>query len=177
MLIARLVHPDEALPHAPVGGAFILRDCAPHHSAWTRRTPQGVPAELARLNVYAFGMVLAFGITWGLAIVYRKQTSLHVRFMISTAFAIATATVFRIFFFWVPSFDTDEAAINGNYFVLTLLLLALIAADWRMGVKRSAFWVVTILISVMHLGYWTFGKTDEWLAFCQWYADLPSWVS
>ena len=58
--------------------------------------------------------------------------------------------------------------------MLTFLLLVLIAADWRMGVKRSAFWVVTIVLSVMHLGYWTFAKTDGWLAFCQWFADLRS---
>jgi hypothetical protein len=57
--------------------------------------------------------------------------------------------------------------------VLTSLLLVLIAADWRMGLKRSPYWVVTIVLSVMHLGYWTFAKTDGWLSFCQWYAALP----
>ncbi len=130
----------------------------------------------ARQNVFAFGMVLAFGITWGLAIVYRKRTALHVRFMISTAFAIATAIVWRIFYFQVPGWDTNDAATAGNFGVLIFLLLVVIAADWRMGVKRSAFWVVTVLISVMHLGYWTFAKTEGYLSFCQWFADLPSWV-
>ena len=55
----------------------------------------------------------------------------------------------------------------------TAILLLLIAADWRRGVKRSAFWVVTILLGVMHLGFWTFARTEGWLTFCQWYADLP----
>ena len=97
--------------------------------------------------------------------------------MISTAFAIGTAILFRILAAWVPGLDTLDRVAAANWALLTLLLLVLIAADWRMGVKRSAFWVVTIMISVMHLGYWTFAKTDGWHAFCQWYADLPSWVS
>jgi len=141
------------------------------------RTPGGVPSEGpegARLGVFGFGQMLAFGIAWGLAIVNRKDTPRHVRFIVSTTFAIAPAIVLRILPSWVPGFDTENAAVAGNCFVLTFLLLVLIAADWRMGVKRSPFWVVTILISVMHLGYWTFAKTDGWLVFCQWFADLPS---
>jgi hypothetical protein len=118
-------------------------------------------------------MVLAFGITWGLAIVYRRQAELHVRYIISTAFAIATAIVWRIFYFWVPGCNTDTAAVIGNGVVLGLLLLLLIAADWRQGVKRSAFWVVAIVQGTAHVGYWTFARTDGWFAFCLWYTDLP----
>ena len=141
------------------------------------RTPGGVPSdgpEGSRLSVLGFGQVLAFGIAWWLAIMYRKHTPTHLRFIVSTVFAMATAIVIRVFSFWIPGFiGTDEAALTGNCGVLTGLLLVLIAADWRIGVKRSPYWVVTIVLSVMHLGYWTFAKTEGWLAFCQWYADLP----
>ena len=157
---------------------IILLGLAVLHEA-LNRTPGGVPIDGpvgSRLSVFGFGQMLAFGIAWGLAIVYRKQTPLHVRFIISSVFAIATAIVFRIFAWWVPGFKgSEEAAAAGNCAVLCGLLLLLIAADWRMGVKRSAYWVVTIVLSVMHLGYWTFAKTDGWLAFCQWFADLLSW--
>ena len=122
--------------------------------------------------MFVFGQVLAFAVTWGLAIAYRKRTQLHVRYMISTAFALGTAMGVRFFYAWVPGFGTLDSAAAGNFGVLTLLLLALIAADWRMGIKRSPFWVVTILISVMHLGLWTLAKTDSCLTFIQWYADL-----
>jgi len=81
--------------------------------------------------------------------------------------------VFRIFFLWIPGFDTPDRAIVGNCVVISLLLLILIAADWRIGLKRSPYWVVTIVLSVIHLGYWTFAKTEGWYSFCQWYADLP----
>ncbi len=140
------------------------------------RTPGGVTTEAAQINVLAFGQMLAFGATWGLAIAYRRQTPLHVRFIISTAFAIATGIVFRIFTHWVPGFGTSDAAIVGNFSVLGTLLIVLIARDWRLGMRRSPFWVVTVLLSGMHLGFWTFAKTDGWLRFCQSYADLPSWL-
>ena len=126
-----------------------------------------------RLNELGFGMVLAFGITWGLAMVYRRQMELHVRYIISTAFAIATAIIWRIFYFWVPGCNTDSAAVIGNGCVLGVLLLLLVIVDWRKGVKRSPYWVVAIVQGIAHLGYWTFAKTEGWFAFCQWYADLP----
>jgi hypothetical protein len=151
---------------------IILTILAVFHEMFNR-APDSVPPELARLNVLGFGQVLAFGITWGLAIKYRKHTPTHVRFIISSVIAIATAIVFRVFFLWIPGFDSPDHATAGNCVVLSLLLLILIAADWRMGLKRSPYWVVLIALSVMHLGYWTFARTDGWFAFCQWYADLP----
>lgn len=139
------------------------------------RTPEVNP-QVARINVLAFGQILAFGVTWWLAIAYRKRIQLHVRFMISTAFAIATAIVFRIFFHWIPGFGALNAATAGNCGVLTLSLLVLITTDWRKGMRWSPYWIVASLLSVMHIGYWTFAKSDGWLIFCQWFADLPSWL-
>ena len=135
----------------------------------------GISTDDVRIDTFSFGQVLAFAATWGLAILYRKRTARHVRFIISTAFAIGTAILFRILFAWVFNLNIDalDTVAAVNWMLLTLPLLALIAMDWRKGIKRSPFWVVTILISVMHLGYWTFAKTDGWLAFCQWFADLP----
>ena len=186
MLIAQawFVRTKRFRPHQWVGRSsyviaplIIFLGLATLHEA-LNRTPGGVPVEGpvgSRLGVFGFGQMLAFGITWGLAIVYRKQPPQHVRFIISTSFAIAPAVVIRVFVSWVPGVETEGAAVAGNCFVLSLLLLVLIAADWQLGVKRSVFWVATLVLSVMHLGYWTFAKTDGWLAFCQWYADLPSW--
>jgi len=139
---------------------------------------EGAFAEQAQLEVFGVPQILGFAVTWGLAILYRKRTPLHVRFMISTAFGISTAIVFRIilnWFTWLPGLDADslDGIAAANWIVLTLPLLALIAMDWRMGMKLSPFWVVTALIGIMHIGYWTYGKTDAWLAFCQWFAGLP----
>jgi hypothetical protein len=137
------------------------------------RFPDGVPHERARNNVFGFGMVLAYATTWCLAIAYRRHMGLHVRFIISTVFAMATAIVFRVFLHWVPGFRSNDAATAGAWATISLLLFILIAADWRNGIRRSPYWVVTIFVTAMNVGYWTFTKTDGWLAFCQWYGALP----
>ena len=137
--------------------------------------PGGITPEGARIEVFAWGQLVAFALCWGLAIRYRKQTHLHLRFMVSTAFAISTAIVFRIilnWFNWLPGMGSLNGVAAANWMVLTLALLALIARDGRTGLKRSPFWVVTVAIGVMHLGFWTFGRTEGWFAFVQWFGSL-----
>jgi hypothetical protein len=97
--------------------------------------------------------------------------------MTSTAFAVSTAIVARIilnWFTWLPGLDPENLGgiLAATWIVQTLLLLALIAMDWRKGIIRSPFWVVTALLGSMHIGYWTYGETSAWFAFVQWFADL-----
>ena len=142
------------------------------------RDAEGI-VQGASPQIFGLGQVLVFAVTWGLAILYRKRTALHVRFMVSTVFAMGTAIGFRLarnWLGWVPGLDSIGGLAIGNLVLLTLPLLVLIAVDWRMGMKRSPYWVVTILIALMHLGFPTIARTDAWLAFCLWYADLPSWL-
>ena len=128
----------------------------------------------AQTSVFGFGPILAFAVCWGLAILYRRPTALHMRYMISTAFAISNAVVVRILIGWVPGFVTNERLTIGNWALLSGPLLVLIALDWRRGMKCSPFWVVTVLIGVMTLGFWTFASGDAWMAFCRWFAGMPS---
>jgi hypothetical protein len=133
----------------------------------------------ARLMIYDFGQLAGFGLAWALGLAYRRRTPLHVRFMVSTVFAMGSAIMFRIilnWFAWVPGIGTENienaAAANGT--VLVLMLLALIVNDWRYGIKRSPFWLVTVTTAIIHVGFFTFTKTDWWMSLLQWFADL-SW--
>ncbi len=182
MLVAQawFIRTKRFRPHRWVGRSsyviaplMILSSLITIHGFFNHAPKDETLTQAFRLNELGFGMVLAFAITWGLAIAYRRQAELHIRLIISTAPAIGTAIVWRIFYLWVPGCNTDTAAVIGNGSVLGVLLLVLIVADWRKGVKRSAYWVVTIIQGVAHLGYWTFAKTDGWFAFCQWFTDLP----
>lgn len=142
------------------------------HHEFTRK-----PDELetvARLDSLAVGMMVAFTLTWALGMRYRRNPELHVRYMVSTAFALGTAIVWRIFVFWVPALADPSAAAAANGVVLLLGLLALIAADWRRGMRRSPYWVVTIVVAAMHVGYWTVAKSGAWIGLCRWFAGLPA---
>ena len=140
------------------------------------REPGAVSYDQARDLNLGFGQLLAFAVTWSLAVVYRKQPERHIRFMISTAFSLATAIVFRILISWVPGFGTAQAAVHGNFLVLGVLLGALIANDWRLGLRRSPFLVVTVMIALMYVSHLAIVRTDIWLAYCEWFRSLPTWI-
>jgi len=155
--------------------AIVLSGLATTHAFFNKPLPPGVTeVELRSLDIITLGQLVAFGLTWWLAIVYRKRMAIHVRFIVSTVFAIGNAIVFRIFIFWVPGFETFEAATTANGTVLILALLGLIALDWQRGMRRSPYWVVTLALAFLHLGYFTFARSEGWLSFCRWFAALGS---
>ena len=122
--------------------------------------------------VLALGQLLAFALTWGLAIVYRKRRALHARFMVSTIFAMGTAIFFRIYAFWLPGVDPGHA----NFLTLSALVLALIANDLRLGMKWSPYWCVLGLNGLAYFAFFKIAPTDGWLAFVNWFEDLPGWI-
>jgi len=136
----------------------------------------------ARFEIYDLLQVAGFGLAWALALVYRRRTPLHVRFMVSTVLAMGSAILFRIilsWFAWVPGLSVADdpanidhaAATNGA--VLLLVLSGLIAMDWRLGIKRSPFWLVTVTTLIIHVGFFTFTMSDWWMALVRWFASLP----
>ena len=135
----------------------------------------GLSIEIAQFEVYTWGQLIGFCLTWALAIIFRKQTPLHMRFMISTVFAVASAMVFRLlmsWLSWVPGLNTIEGIAAANAVILTLPLLALIAADWWSGLKWSPYWIIAVVTTVMHVGYFTFAKTQGWFNFVAWFTSL-----
>lgn len=135
----------------------------------------------ARLEIYDLMQVAGFGLAWALAIVYRRKIALHMRFMVSTVFALGNAILFRIlmsWFQWVPGLNVSDdpdnlfhiAILNGA--LLVLALLALIALDWRAGIRRSPYWLVTVTTTIIHVGLFTFAKSDWWMAAVRWFAGL-----
>ena len=139
------------------------------------RTAGSLSTQGAQIEVYTWGQLLGFGLAWSLAIFFRKRTPLHMRFMISTILATGSAFVFRIilnWFGWVPGMDTLDNVVAANGAILTLSLLALVVADWQKGLKWSPYWVVTVVIVIMHVGYFTFAKTQGWIEFIRWFMSL-----
>lgn len=136
----------------------------------------------ARIEIYDLLQVVGFGLAWALALVYRRRTPIHARFMVSTVFAMGNAIVFRIllnWFAWVPGLSVADnpanidnvAAANGS--ILLAILFGLIAMDWRLGIRWSPFWLVTVTTLIIHVGFFTFTMSGWWMEFVQWFAGLP----
>ncbi len=123
-----------------------------------------ITADNARIMVLNWGMLIAFGGAWAFALVCRRDVGAHMRFMISTAFAIATAAIARVLINWVPGFGGIDAALGATAAMVLVPLVALIVMDWRSGVRRSPYWFVTTIIALMYVGYWTWGASETWLA-------------
>ena len=135
------------------------------------------PIEISPRDLGAFalsvGALLPFIVTWALALVYRKVPRLHARFMISTGIAIIGAGLARALKFWMPGFESTSAACHGNFIVLELVSLALVAADWRAGMRRSPFLVILALMLFAHL-LWVTSDSALWRSFSEVYYNLPA---
>ncbi|MHC5003333.1 MAG: hypothetical protein ACYTJ0_09430 [Planctomycetota bacterium] len=146
------------------------------HESLVRK--ESIDELTARFMIYDWLQAIGFGLAWVLAIVYRRRPPIHVRFMISTVLVMGNAIVFRIllsWFTWVPGLGGENienvAAANGT--ILLLMVLGLTAMDWRLGIRRSPFWIAVITIGLIHVGLFTFTKTDWWMALVLWFRDLP----
>ena len=130
------------------------------------RGPGEVAVEAARDATFQHMMLASFALTWGLGIAMRRRPALHVRYMISTVFAMGSAIFFRIFAFLVPGYEDFDRAAHANFAVMGLLLAALLANDWRKGLRRSPYWVITVLLFVQFLAYRLVSDAPWWLNYC-----------
>jgi hypothetical protein len=144
---------------------------------------QPITMPAARAQIFTWGQVVPFVLAWALALMYRRRTPIHVRYMVSTIIAAGSAILFRIianWFAWLPGMNLAENPENFNNLVaatgavLVLMLLGLIAVDWRLGIRRSPFWLVTITTLITYIGFFTFAKSDWWMSFVLWSAPPPS---
>jgi hypothetical protein len=133
----------------------------------------------ARIDIFTWGQVVPFVLAWALALMYRRRTPIHVRYMVSTIIAAGSAILFRLianWFAWLPGMSLAENPENFDNLVaasgavMVLMLLGLIAVDWRLGMRRSPFWLVTITTLISYIGYFTFAKSDWWMSFVLWTA-------
>jgi hypothetical protein len=130
------------------------------------RGPGEVTMEAARDATFQHMMLASFALTWALGIMMRRRPTLHVRYMISTVFAIGSAIFFRIFFFLVPGYQDYDRAAHANFVAMGLLLAALLINDWRLGLRRSPYWVITALLFVQFLAYRLVSDQSWWLDYC-----------
>jgi len=130
------------------------------------RGPGEITMEAARDATFQHMMLASFALTWALGILTRHRPALHVRYMISTVFAVGSAIFFRIFIFLVPGFEDFDRAAHANFAAMGLLLAALIANDWRLGLRWSPYGVITTLLFVQFLAYRLVSDQPWWLDYC-----------
>ena len=98
----------------------------------------------------------------------RHTPAAHQRYMAATSLLGLGPGLFRLFRnLGMPLRLVPQ--VNG--LVLPLILLVLIAADWRMGERRR--WAYPLLLAATVISQVTFpllASTEWWVAFCRWFA-------
>ena len=64
----------------------------------------------------------------------------------------------------------SSAVVNGA--LLAVVLLGLVVADWRSGIRRSPFWLVIASTLFIHIGFFTLAKSTGWTSFVEWFGRL-----
>ena len=109
--------------------------------------------------------LLSFMVLYSLAILYRKNTFYHVRFMIGTALLMITPTLGRIFYGYFAAeimYEMYLTLIISSYLLIIDIRKKL---DWKPNAIVT--WTLFLFVSVYHAR-----NTDVWQAFGRFWADV-----
>lgn len=78
-----------------VAPAVVIGTLLVNHESVTRPGVE-ITNDFARFFIYDLMQLIGFSLAWALGIAYRRNVTIHVRYMVSTAFAMGNAIVFRL---------------------------------------------------------------------------------
>lgn len=118
-----------------------------------------------------FVSAVLFLAAYGMAIIRRRTTPLHARYMVCTAFAVVDAVTARLLFFNLPPFENPLIYQVIGFGLSDALVAVMLLID--RGPHRKAFAHMLVLYVTLH-GFWFIGgQTDAWLEVVRWFRALP----
>jgi hypothetical protein len=135
------------------------------------RTPGVPPAELPGFYI-PLSLAALFALSYTLAIVNRRRTAWHARFMVCTALTLIDPVVVRLLY-W--AYATPTFRYQWITFPLTdLVFLVLIWRERQTRVARSVFPAMLLVFAIAQLLFlFDFYQVAPWQAFMRWFAALP----
>ncbi|HKJ16398.1 MAG TPA: hypothetical protein VJ984_03495 [Xanthomonadales bacterium] len=134
--------------------------------------------QLNNEGLYIFGLqifiIILFAIFYTMAIVRRKKSDVHARWMICTAFTMLDpifARIIAVNFYQVP-FETGVIQWMTFAFI-DVIVIFLVIKDWKSSGRRDVFLPALALLAVAQTAMLTVWDTATWKAFAGWFAGLP----
>jgi len=134
--------------------------------------------QLNNEGLYIFGLqffiIILFAGFYTMAIVRRKQSDVHARWMICTAFTMLDpifARIIAVNFYQVP-FETGVFQWMTFAFIDVIVIL-LVIRDWKSSGRHDVFLPALALLVVAQTAMLTVWDTATWKAFAVWFAGLP----
>jgi uncharacterized membrane protein YozB (DUF420 family) len=140
------------------------------------RRIQGLDPEAYRIQTYVLylqvSLAAVFGLSYVLALLTRRTTALHARFMVCTGLTLIDPVVIRLMAWADPT-----PSWNYQWFTFGLTDCVLIALIWLERDGRTGRRVFPAMLGVFILAQLPalFALTDAplWQAFARWFAALP----
>lgn len=138
-------------------------------------------APVLKTNDYYFialvvNALIAFVLFYGLAIVFRKKSTVHARYMICTIFPMITPATDRIIHIYFPSLLRMLPTIEGRpvvqvvgFMLGDLILLGLSIWDWRSHQRWNVFPFALFVLLLYHYSVLNFYRFEWWQAACRWF--------
>jgi len=129
-------------------------------------------AETAFLFLPVHTIVL-FALCYALGIVYRRNAAAHGRFMACTALPMIDPVIGRVIGIYFPPLPS-EWMYQAITFSITDAFALVLAFTYRgpTGAKKALIAVVVAFVFA-HTLWFTFVRSDAWLAFASWFRSLP----
>jgi hypothetical protein len=121
-----------------------------------------------------------FLLLYSLAMVFRHDPARHARYMVCTVFPLFTPVTDRLIYTHWPSLTSLVPTLTGvplvqiyGFALAALLLITLIAFDWRAKRQPHAFVIALGIIATYHASVLTFYRFEFWHSFADWFRGLP----
>ncbi len=142
-----------------------------------------VNPSLGIMDFFSVALVLnalaAFLIFYGLAIYYRKKSTVHARYMICTVFPMFTPVTDRIIHIYFPSLLKYLPTIEHNpiapvvgFAMADMILIGLSIWDGKSHKRWNVFPVALGILLMYHYSVLNFYQFEWWKAFSNWFYRL-----
>ncbi len=126
-----------------------------------------------------FNALIAFVVLYGLAIYFRRERSMHARFMLCTVFPMFTPVTDRIISIYFPSLLQHFPLVNGmpnvplfGFVLADLILIGFCIWDWRSHRRLNAFPIALAILLIYHYSVLNFYRYDFWQGFSHWLVGI-----
>jgi hypothetical protein len=129
--------------------------------------PERFLPEIAHFFYLPISMVVLLLIPYTLAIVHRRTVALHARWMICTSLAMIDPVFGRIFGFYFPPLPIDPQL--ASLLISLAILAVFMVLERKQRVGRRVFPTMVLVVAVVYALFFTFARTEAWLAFATWF--------
>lgn len=136
-----------------------------------RAMPDDVFAREGKYVYLPFVSAVLFLAAWGMAIIRKRTTPLHARYMVCTALAVIDAVAARLVYNNFPLLPNPLFYQAIGFGLTEVVLVVLLLVD--RGPYRRAFVHMLILFATLHAFWFTGGQTAAWLDVVRWFRSLP----